>query len=167
MIYYIIWVFKILEINEKNYFLNVLLVCFLFSQSHAVEKGKWSFVVDDNYCYIGSSPNKEEGKYKERGPTYVIVYRINRGLEKIVQVTAGYNYDENKPVIVKIDQTSFEFFGKEDSAWTKDRDKEVIYAMQKGIEMIVQGHSSRGTLTTDTYTLQGFTTAFNKLSKDC
>ena len=75
--------------------------------------------------------------------------------------------DEKKPVIVKVDQTSFEFFGKEDAAWTKDKDKEVIFAMKKGISMIIKGYSLRGTLTTDTYTLKGFTAAFNKLSSDC
>ena len=96
-----------------------------------------------------------------------MVYRINKSPDKIVQITAGYNYDANKPVIVKIDQTSFEFFGNEDSAWTKDNDKKVIFAMQKGLKMIVQGYSSRGTFTTDTYTLKGFTSSFNQLSKDC
>ena len=39
--------------------------------------------------------------------------------------------------------------------------------MKKGITLIVEGYSSRGTLTVDTYTLKGFTAAFNKLSKDC
>ena len=39
--------------------------------------------------------------------------------------------------------------------------------MQKGIKMVITGYSSRGTLTTDTYTLKGFTAALNKLSKDC
>ena len=47
------------------------------------------------------------------------------------------------------------------------KDNEVIIAMKKGLKMIVQGYSSRGTLTTDDYSLTGFTAAFNKLSKDC
>ena len=133
----------------------------------AVEKGRWTFFLEDNYCYIGSMPIKEEGDYTQRGDTYTIVYRINKSPEKIVQITAGYNYDENKPVIVKIDQTSFKFFSKEDSAWIKDEDKKVILSMQRGIKMIVEGYSFKGTLTTDTYTLKGFSAAYNKLSKDC
>ena len=152
---------------KKIIFLTVFIICFLFSQLYAVEEGKWSFVVEENYCFIGSAPIKEEGDYTNRGDTYVLVYRVNRGSEKTIQVTAGYSYDESKPVIVKIDQTSFNFFGKEDSAWTKNKDKEVIYSMQKGIAMIIKGYSSRGTLTTDTYTLEGFTKAHNKLKKDC
>ena len=123
--------------------------------------------MEDNYCYIGSAPIKKEGDYTKRGDTYVLVYRINKNPDKIVQVTAGYNYDENKPVSLKIDQTIFDFFGKDDTAWTKDKDKEVTFAMQKGLTMIIQGYSSRGTLTTDTYTLKGFTKAFKQLSKNC
>ena len=152
---------------KKIVILLVALNLFLTTYLGAIEIGKWNFVVDDNYCYIVSAPTKKEGDYTKRGETYVLVYRINKSSDTIVQVTAGYNYDENKPVILKIDHTSFDFFGKEDSAWTHDKDKEVIFAMKKGITMIIQGYSSRGTLTTDTYTLKGFTAAFNKLSKDC
>lgn len=152
---------------KKIFVLTIILTLFLIFQLNAVEVGKWIFIVEDNYCYIGSAPIDEEGDYTKRGDTYVLVYRINKSSEKTIQITAGYNYDENKPVIVKIDQTSFEFFGKEDSAWTTDEDKKVTFAMKKGMIMIVQGYSSRGTLTTDTYSLKGFTAAFNKLSTDC
>ena len=152
---------------RKFIFLIFTISLFLSYNLHAIEKGKWTFFLENNYCYIGSIPIKEEGDYTQRGDTYTIVYRINKGPEKIVQITAGYNYDENKPVIVKIDQKSFKFFSKEDSAWTKDEDKKVILSMQRGIKMVVEGYSFKGTLTTDTYTLKGFSVAYNKLSKDC
>ena len=45
--------------------------------------------------------------------------------------------------------------------------KRVIYTMKKGMNMIVEGYSSRGTLTSDTYTLKGFTASFKKLEEDC
>ena len=152
---------------KNNFFVSIIIILFLTFQLGAVEVGKWNFVVDDNYCYISSAPTKEEGDYTNRGDTYVLVYRINKSSDKIVQITAGYNYDEKKSIKVTIDQTSFDFFGKEDSAWTKDKDKEVVFAMKKGNTMIIQGYSSRGTLTKDIYTLKGFTAAFNKLSSDC
>ena len=40
-------------------------------------------------------------------------------------------------------------------------------SMKKGINLNVKGFSSRGTLTVDTYTLKGFSSAFNTLSKGC
>lgn len=152
---------------KKIIIFTIFLNLFLSYKLSAIEPGKWTFVLEDNYCYIGSAPIKEEGDYTKRGITYVIVYRINKSPEKIVQITAGYNYDASKPITVKIDNTSYDFFGEADTAWTRKKDTEVIFAMQKGLTMVVQGYSSRGTLTNDTYTLKGFTTAYNKLSKDC
>ena len=48
-----------------------------------------------------------------------------------------------------------------------NKDKEVIFAMKKGIKLTVKGESSRGTKTTDIYTLKGFTVAYNQLFNDC
>ena len=152
---------------KKKFFITFIFCLFFYTSLYSIEVGKWSFFIEDSYCYIVSAPTKEEGNYSRRGDVYVLVYRINKSPDQVVQITSGYNYDEKKSVNVLIDKTSFEFFSKEDSAWTKNKDKEVIYAMQKGIKMVITGYSSRGTLTTDTYTLKGFTAALNKLSKDC
>lgn len=148
--------------------LAVLLTFSIQIKAIEVAVDKWSFFKENEYCYIINAPSKKEGDYKVRGETYVLVYRINKSPNMIVQVIAGYNYNEKKPVIVKIDQTSFQFSNiDEDAAFIDKKDKEVIFAMKKGKKMVIQGHSSRGTLTTDTYTLLGFTNAVNKLSKDC
>ena len=82
---------------------------------------------------------------------------------------AGYKYNLDEKIIVKIDNTPFNFYTTEDSsetAWTEE-DKKVIYAMKKGLKLILSGESSRGTFTNDTYTLNGFTAALNQLNKDC
>ena len=147
-------------------FLFVILV-FLSKEAISLEKGEWSFIKEDNWCYIGSIPTKEEGKYTKRGDVYLIVYKINQSTEIIVQINAGYNYKENEPVEIIIDQVSFDMFSDGDSAWSEKQDNEITYAMMKGKEMIVRGISSRETLTKDTYTLIGFTAAFNKLKRDC
>ena len=139
-------------------------------ESSELESGKWSFIVNDDYCYIGSTPTNtkiEEGK--KRDITYILVYRINRNPDAIIQIEAGYPYDQKKTIEVSIDKTLYEFFSEEatpETAWT-NKDKEVIYAMKKGIVLTVKGYSSRGTLIIDTYTLNGFTAAYNKLAKDC
>ena len=136
----------------------------------SLEKGKWSFVKDDDWCYIGSLPLKSDlPDTKKRGDNYILVYKIIGNDENIVQVEAGYSYNLDKNIVVKIDNTSFNFYSTQDSsdtAWTDD-DKKVIYAMKKGLELILTGESARGTITNDTYTLKGFTASINKLNKDC
>ena len=140
------------------------------SQLFALEKGKWTFIKQDDWCYIGSLAIKTDlPESKKRGNNYILVYKIIGSEENIVQVEAGYNYNLDKKINVTIDNTSFEFYSTQDSsetAWTND-DNKVIYAMKKGLELLLSGHSSRGTITNDTYTLKGFTSAINKLNKDC
>ena len=157
----------------KNFFLLSSISFFLFYTSILfadVEKGKWNFVKENDYCFIGSLPIKSDiPEGKKRGKTYVLVYRINKNPDAIVQIEAGYPYDQNKIVEVKIDKSLYKFSSEEgtpETAWT-DKDKEVIYAMKKGIKLTIFGISSRGTKTTDTYTLNGFTAAYSKLINDC
>ena len=152
-----------------NQLIKFIFLFFLFFSTNvlSIEKGKWTFSKEENWCYIGSIPDNEEGNYTKRGDTYVIVYRINKSQETIVQINAGYNYNEEKEVELTIDQTTFKLFSQGDSAWSANQDKEIIRAMFRGKNMIVKGYSTRNTLTTDTYTLDGFTKAHNKLKKDC
>ena len=153
--------------------LLTLTIIFLASISNnlfALEKGSWTLSKDDDWCYIGSLPIKSDlPKNKKRGKNYILVYKIIGSNENIIQVEAGYQYNLDKDIVVKIDNTSFKFYSTEDSsetAWTNN-DEKVVYAMKKGLELVLSGQSSRGTKINDTYTLKGFTSAINKLNKDC
>ena len=147
-----------------------IFILIIAKQTLSLEKGKWTFVEDDDWCYIGSLPIKSDlPTTKKRGDNYILVYKIIGNDENIVQVEAGYKYNLNKNITVKIDNTIFNFYSTEDSsetAWT-DNDTKVIFAMKKGLDLVLSGESTRGTTTNDTYTLNGFTAAINKLNKDC
>ena len=149
-----------------------LFVCIVFiaKQSMSLEKGKWSFVKDNDWCYIGSSPIESDlPETKKRGENYILVYKIIGSEENIIQIEAGYKYNLDKKINVKIDNANYDFYSTEDSsetAWTND-DKKVIYAMKKGLELTLTGESARGTITNDVYTLKGFTNAVNQLNQDC
>ena len=142
----------------------------LSKNSFSLEKGKWTFVKDDDWCYIGSLPLKTDlPSTKKRGENYILVYKIIGSEENIIQVEAGYKYNLDKKINVKIDNANYEFYSTEDSsetAWTND-DNKVIYAMKKGLELTLTGESARGTTTNDVYTLKGFTNAVNQLNQDC
>ena len=154
----------------KNYltFLIFIPMLALATSSYAdVEKGKWNFVKDTDYCYIGSAPIETDlPEGKKRGVTYILVYRINNSKEAVVQIAAGYPYKKDQNVDVTIDNVQFDFYSDDDTAWSND-DNKVIFAMKKGIKLTVNGESSRGTKTTDIYTLKGFTAGYNQLFNDC
>ena len=154
----------------KNFIKLFFFISFLFLFNNLladIEKGNWNFVKENNYCYIGSLPvNSDIPEGKKRGDVYILVYRINNNPDTIIQINSGYPYKNEESVNVKIDKKNYEFYADEDSAWTNN-DKEVVHAMKKGVKLTVSGISSRGTKTVDTYTLKGFTVAYNKLTKDC
>ena len=155
----------------KNFLIFFIFIYLLFSNTaYALEKGKWIFVKDDEYCYIGSIPIETDlPKEKKRGDTYILVYKMVGNKNSVIQIEAGYNYKLNKDILIKIDNTDYVFYTTKDvsdSAWTND-DAKVIFAMKKGLKLMITGESSRGTVTNDTYTLKGFTSAFDQLTKDC
>ena len=153
-------------------FLKFLLVLYvaLPSALNALEAGKWSFQKTDEYCYIGSLATETDlPSDKKRGDFYVLVYKNIGNPETIVQIEAGYNYKVPSDIIISIDKGEYKFYTTEDlptASWTEE-DAKVIFAMKKGLELKVKGESSRGTITNDTYTLNGFTAAYNQLINDC
>ena len=136
----------------------------------ALEAGKWSFEKTDEYCYVGSLATETDlPSEKKRGNFYVLVYKNIGNPDIVVQIEAGYNYKVPSNITLYIDKGEYKFYTTEDvptAAWTEE-DNKVIFAMKKGLELKVTGESSRGTITTDTYTLNGFTAAYNKLIEEC
>jgi hypothetical protein len=136
--------------------------------------GDWSsfqFTENGNKaCYMASQPKKAEGDYKKRGDVYAIVtHRPGEKLRDEVSILAGYAYKEGSTVNVTIGGQAFELFTQGDGAWAKDKqaDETLVQAMIKGSTMIAKGTSSRGTTTTDTYSLSGFTKAYAAIGKAC
>ncbi len=121
-------------------------------------------------CYAGSQPKKASGKYKKRGEAYVLV--THRPAEKsigVVSIKAGYTYQKASEVDISIGDATFRLFTDAGHAFAYDdkADKSLIEAMIRGAKMVVKGTSSRGTRTTDTYSLKGFTAAYRTIGKAC
>ena len=139
---------------------------FAHNLSFKHEHGKWSFKkVNGNTCSIFQIPLTEKGDYTQRGPVLFYVFKDDSA--EYVRIDAGYPYNPDKYVKVSIDGNNYQFFGENDSAWSMKDDRLIIDAMKAGKELTVVGYSQRGTETTDTYTLIGFTNAYNSLKKDC
>ena len=131
----------------------------------------YSYTEDSNQvCYMVSEPQKERGDYAKRGDTYVMItHRPAKNAENVVSVIAGYSYKDGSEVAVDIGGHDYTLFTHEDSGWAADpqTDKALVRAMRRGLKMVVKGRSTRGTLTTDTYSLRGFTAAHKAINKAC
>lgn len=154
----------------------------LTSAAHAAEQPKmlgeygdwtaWTYNDRGNLiCYMSSTPKKDEGKYSRRGDIYTVI--THRPAEKAfdeVSFIAGYTYNPKAALTIKIGNQTFKnTFTEGDKGWmiNSDEDRKLITAMKRGDRMIVDGQSSRGTATKDTYSLKGFTTAYQTISAKC
>ncbi|MCI5545002.1 MAG: invasion associated locus B family protein [Azospirillum sp.] len=125
----------------------------------------------NSVCYMASTPQKSEGKYTRRGDVYLVI--THRPADKsfdVVNFVAGYAYKNDAKVIVKIGKdTISDFFVENDKAWTMNAnvDKKLVEAMKKGERLIIDGTSTKGTTTKDTYSLRGFSSAYRAISTKC
>jgi len=122
-------------------------------------------------CIISSKPKKSIGKYKSRGPIFAVI--AHRPFENRIgefSFQAGYGFKKSSEVSVVIDgKSNFKLFTKGEHAWTRDsaHDQILIKAMRQGNSMIIKGISSRGTHTTDVFSLKGFTAAILEANAAC
>jgi len=166
------------RLSLPTIFIPVLLSGFV-AAAHAEDKvlglfGDWgaqTFTEGKNTgCSMWSQPTKDEGKYSQRGAIYAYIThrpwdkRINE-----VSISTGYTYKKDSTVQVRIGGQKFTLFTDGSTAWSRSRkdDKTLVDAMRRGNTMMVSGVSDRETQTTDTYSLTGFTKAFEAISKAC
>jgi invasion protein IalB len=120
-------------------------------------------------CYMASSPKKAEGNYSSRGKIWMLITRRSPGPKDVVSIITGYNYKTDSSVRVSIGSGNFSLFTQGDTAWTRDvsDDASMVAAMKAGVDMVVVGTSERGTETRDTYSLLGFTAAYDAIRQAC
>lgn len=136
--------------------------------------GKWSaFSYDEagkQVCYMASPPIKSEGAYKSRGEVQALItHRPADQATDVVSIVAGYSYKPDTDANLAVGAKRFDLFTVEGRAWARDAktDKDLIQAFIKANSMLVKGVSSRGTPTTDTFSLQGFTAAYKAIGEAC
>jgi len=130
-----------------------------------------SFDEDDKtVCMMWSQPEKAEGKYKKRGEIFVFVtHRPEDRETNKVSFEIGYTFKKSSEVRVTIDGQSYTLYTDRSTAWSynaKD-DQRMVKAMRAGRTMTMEGTSSRGTQTHDTYSLSGFSAAHNAINERC
>jgi hypothetical protein len=138
------------------------------------ENGDWKAYTfkkgDVTVCYMASAPTKSVGDYSKRDPAFVLVTNDpTTGGRGEVSFVAGYPYKAESSVNVSIGGSTFELFTAADKAWTQgpEDDRDIVAAMINGADMTVKGMSARGTETTDTYSLIGFTATKKLIDKTC
>lgn len=138
----------------------------------------WSVFVegDPKECWAVSQPketvNTRDGRVVavRRGDILMFVtWRPSAGVAGEVAFTGGYPFAPDSTVSLDISGTTFEL--PVDGEWaypaSPEQDAQIVAAMKQGAQAVVVGRSSRGTTTTDTFSLLGFTASVEDAAARC
>jgi hypothetical protein len=125
-------------------------------------------------CYMVARPAKSLPDGAKRDDILLtITHRPAAKQRDEVSFRSGYPYKAGTPVTVEVEKKKFELFTKAetdpDGAWSRDAamDKALVEAMRGGKTVVVKGTSARGTETSDSFSLAGFTKAYAEIGKAC
>lgn len=137
--------------------------------------GSWHAYKKGDVCYMVSMAKKSEGKYTKRGNVYAVVtHRPKIQSKNVLSLHAGYPFGKGDEVKVTVksrkNKKVVKLFTEGEIAWCADAKTDNMMVDQltkKGSEMLVEGKSSRGTKTKDTYSLAGSLKAYGAICKAC
>ena len=141
----------------------------------------WRLFVDTDSaiktCYIAGEPREMEPRNAKRGEVFLsVAHRPAQGVRNEINVRIGYPFSAISKPFAEIGADEFSFFtgvqaqnGADEAAWLAEISQQprMVAAMKRGLWMIFKGTSARGTLTTDSYSLRGFTAAMRALDAAC
>ena len=141
---------------------------------------KWSVYVheaeDRKLCFAASVPQRTRNTRNgepvsvRRGVTQVsVMFQPSIAVDGEVSFTGGYPFDPQKTVKLTVSGNTFILHVDGEWAWTgsPEEDRKIHDAFRRGASAIITGVSTRGTTTTDTFSLFGFSEAFEQAKKLC
>ena len=137
--------------------------------------GKWSaFTYTDNsgkVCFVISEPDSAKlSRRARRGDVFFMITHW-AGKKKFGEpsVIIGYPFKSTSAPQIRIGSDSFGMKVNKDGAWIENNaeERKLIEAMKAGTTMVIKGTSTRGTRSTDSYSLSGITAALDKIDATC
>jgi invasion protein IalB len=123
-------------------------------------------------CFALSKPTSAttEPAGRPRDASYAFV--STRPAEKVkneVSVIVGYPQKPGHDAAAAVGTANYVLYTQNDGAWVKNAAEEaqMVAAMRKAAQLVVRSESSRGTKTTDTYSLKGVGEALDKVAEEC
>lgn len=123
-------------------------------------------------CFALAKPTKASTNppNRPRDPAYMFI--SSRPAEKVkdeVSVIIGYGFKPNSDASLQIAGANYAMYTQNDGAWIKNAADEarLVEALRKGVDAVVKGTSTRGTVSTDTYSLKGLAQALDKIGQEC
>ncbi|WP_044405986.1 MULTISPECIES: invasion associated locus B family protein [Rhodopseudomonas] len=123
-------------------------------------------------CFALSKPvsSKTNPPNRPRDPAYAFI--STRPAEKVVNevsVMMGYPLKPGSEGTMEVGGSRYAMYSQGDGIWIKNAAEEdrLVEDLRKGADVTVTGMSSRGTTTTDVFSLKGISQALDRVAQEC
>jgi hypothetical protein len=166
-----------MEFLKRTFFTIIILTFTKVSYGQVKTDGQYknwsarnSLIDKQLVCFAVSSPVGQTPKNINRAEARLFVsFRSTDKVMNEVSVTSGYTYKPNFPVVVSINKKEYDLEPDDNFAWLLSNTEEIelVNSMKKGSTLKIQGVSNKGTKTEDTFSLAGFSDAYEAAKKRC
>jgi invasion protein IalB len=126
-------------------------------------------------CFALAKPTSSVDNPPNRRTAANAVYMFvsTRPEEKVTNevslLITGYAFKPNSEAAMSIGNAPFAMYTQNDGAWVKNAADEarMVEAMRKGADLTVKATTSKGTQTTDTFSLKGISQALDRMAQEC
>jgi invasion protein IalB len=126
-------------------------------------------------CFALSKPTSQQDNPPNRRTAANAVYMFvsTRPDEKVSNeislLVSGYAFKPNSEATMTIANGGFPMYTQNDGAWVKNAAEEtrLVDAMRKSPDAVIKAQTSKGTQTTDTFSLKGISQALDRASQEC
>jgi invasion associated locus B (IalB) protein len=123
-------------------------------------------------CFALAKPSSSRTNppNRPRDPAYAFV--STRPAEKVineVSVMIGYALKPGSESTLEVGGASYAMYTQGDGLWIKNAAEEdqMVQAMRRSADAVVKGVSTKGTETTDTFSMKGLSQALDRIAQDC
>jgi hypothetical protein len=137
------------------------------------KKWKVFYIYEDEsskVCYMFSTPSDSTGNHSDSRNPYIMVSIFANNQKKEISISSGYRFKGKSIVSVGLDNSNVKFIAESDYiAWPLERDSDelIINKMLKSFKINIFSESMYGTYSVDTYSLEGFKNALDRLNVLC
>ena len=124
----------------------------------------------EKHCMMISVPKSSRPQNVNHGRVYMTVtHRPRRKVMDQVDFVAGYDLRVGSEATATIGTSRYTMFTEGRDAWnyTEEDDSRMVAAMKRGSTLALRAISARGTNTSYSFSLTGFTAAYNAITAAC
>jgi len=123
-------------------------------------------------CFAIAKPSssKSSPPNRPRDPAYAFI--TSRPAEKVVNevsIMIGYSAKPGSESTLEVGGANYAMYTHGDGLWVKNaaEEEKLVEAMRRGSEIVVKAVSSKGTQTTDVFSLKGLSQALDRAAQEC